>query len=140
MKKNNRPRYIRVGTYEISEVLPYVNHSPKKFIGALDGVTKEIEVKMDSQRYEVFKKKGTKCISCGIEGKYFALERSHGKANNPNKYHFNLYAKNKHGLEILLTKDHIHPVSKGGRNVLSNYQTMCEKCNSRKGDKIVCSK
>jgi len=34
-----------------------------------------------------------------------------------------------------LTIDHIHPVFKGGNNVLSNLTTACRKCNSRKGIK-----
>ena len=139
ISKKNRPRYIRIGTFGITEILPYVGHLSKKLQGVINGETKEVSVSMTSQRYEVFKKKGIKCVSCGIKGEYFALERSHGTANNPNKYHLNLYAKNKHGAEILLTKDHIFPVSKGGKNEMSNYQTMCEKCNSRKGNKVICS-
>lgn len=33
-----------------------------------------------------------------------------------------------------LTLDHIVPLSQGGGNKLSNLQTMCESCNSAKGD------
>lgn len=33
-----------------------------------------------------------------------------------------------------LTLDHIVPMSQGGGNKLSNLQTMCEACNSAKGD------
>jgi hypothetical protein len=32
-----------------------------------------------------------------------------------------------------LTVDHIHPVALGGTNELSNLQTLCRTCNSRKG-------
>lgn len=32
-----------------------------------------------------------------------------------------------------LTVDHIHPVALGGTNDLSNLQTLCRPCNSRKG-------
>lgn len=32
-----------------------------------------------------------------------------------------------------LTIDHIVPKSKGGGNELSNYQTLCGKCNNKKG-------
>ena len=35
-----------------------------------------------------------------------------------------------------LTVDHIHPWSKGGLTKLSNLQTLCEPCNSRKKDRI----
>ena len=40
----------------------------------------------------------------------------------------------KNGEEVLFTKDHIIPKSKGGKNHISNYQTMCEPCNSEKGN------
>jgi 5-methylcytosine-specific restriction endonuclease McrA len=52
------------------------------------------------------------------------------------EYHFNLYAVNEYGDKILMTKDHIHPKSKGGRNHISNYQTMCYPCNQDKSNKI----
>lgn len=46
--------------------------------------------------------------------------------------HFNLYAE-KDGESRLMTKDHIIPKSKGGKNHLDNLQTMCDHCNSKKG-------
>ena len=36
---------------------------------------------------------------------------------------------------ILFTKDHILPRSKGGKNWLQNYQTMCYNCNQEKADR-----
>ena len=53
-----------------------------------------------------------------------------------NSYHFNLYAIGENGNWILMTKDHITPKSRGGRDHLSNLQTMCDQCNNRKGDTI----
>ena len=35
-----------------------------------------------------------------------------------------------------LAVDHIHPWSKGGADVMENYQTLCVACNTRKGDSI----
>jgi len=59
-----------------------------------------------SVRYEVLKRAGTKCESCGVDIKQRALE-----------------------------VDHIHPVSKGGKNELANYQALCYVCNSQKSNK-----
>jgi len=38
------------------------------------------------------------------------------------------------GREVLMTHDHIVPRSKGGKNHISNVQTMCAPCNSKKGN------
>ena len=121
MKKKS---YIRKETYSIEEVLPFIGKHKKDYDGDL--------IKMDSQRYELFSKKGCKCVVCGLEGKYFAKERD----RKCQTYHFNLYGINEQGEEIMLTKDHIIPKSKGGANHISNYQTMCIVCNYAKGNKI----
>lgn len=89
-------------------------------------------IKGNSQRYQTFFTKGTKCICCGIEGRYFAKE----KVGCDKSYHLNLYAIDKNGEEVLMTKDHILPKSKGGRDHISNYQPMCVKCNKAKGSNI----
>jgi len=87
-------------------------------------------VKVTSQRYEVFKN-SIKCVKCGIEGKFLAIE----KANDDiKKYHINMYGIDENGNEVLMTKDHIIPKSKGGTNSQDNYQTMCSRCNSIKGN------
>lgn len=59
-----------------------------------------------SIRYQVLKRAGTKCESCGIDNSKRAIE-----------------------------VDHIHPVSKGGKNELANYQALCYVCNSQKSNK-----
>lgn len=51
-------------------------------------------------------------------------------------YHLNLYAVDENGKEILMTKDHIIPKSKGGKDHISNYQTMCVRCNMTKGNNV----
>ncbi len=37
---------------------------------------------------------------------------------------------------LLLEIDHIMPISKGGITEMSNLQTLCWKCNRKKGTKI----
>lgn len=93
-----------------------------------DGIT----VKMESQRYQVFFEHGTDCVKCGLKGAYFWLEQC--KGNPGSAWHFNLYGVRDDGTEILMTKDHIVPKSKGGKNHLSNYQPMCARCNATKGN------
>lgn len=95
-------------------------------IGLFDGDF----IKMDSERYILFKQKGITCVSCGIQGFHFVKERPKGQK----KYHFNLYAMSPEGYELLMTKDHIIPRSKGGKNNLSNYQPMCTVCNMKKSN------
>lgn len=88
------------------------------------------KIKGNSQRFQTFFTKGLKCACCGIEGKYFGKEKDFNAA----RYHLNLYALDESGNEVLMTKDHIIPRSKGGASELYNYQTMCVKCNIAKGN------
>lgn len=98
-------------------------------------IVDNITVNMRSQRYQVFFKHGIDCVCCGLKGKYFWLEQN--KYQQGMTYHFNLYGIDDDGNEVQLTKDHIIPKSKGGKNYVDNYQTMCDRCNMNKADKIV---
>ncbi len=62
----------------------------------------------DSMRYDVLKRDGFRCVLCGMSSKDGAV----------------------------LHVDHIIPVSKGGKSVMSNLRTLCEKCNIGKSNKI----
>ena len=88
-------------------------------------------VNTDSQRLMMFKVKGMTCVKCGLTGKHFIKER----AKQHNSYHFNLYAIDAEGDEVLMTKDHIVPRKLGGADVMTNYQPMCCICNHAKGSK-----
>jgi 5-methylcytosine-specific restriction endonuclease McrA len=128
MNKNNN--YTRVGVVSLGILSTLKNRKKKNEYIELFGVS----VKTTSQRYAVFQK-NIACCKCGIKGKFLAVEKnvpSHISSN----YHFNLYAVDDDGNEVLMTKDHIHPKSKGGKNILDNYQTMCQKCNIEKGNTI----
>lgn len=128
-------QYKRIGQYTLAEVLPFVELSNRN-----DKVKRDYDghmVKMGSQRYQLFATKGVTCVECGIEGIYFGLERIDNKNQNMERisYHFNLYGL-RNGKEVLITKDHIVPKSKGGKNHLINYQVMCFDCNLEKADTL----
>ena len=90
-------------------------------------------VKMNSLRYKVFER-NQKCVKCGLRGEVFILEKGLYDYSNP-RYHFNLYARTPEGL-MLMTKDHIKPISAGGKNDLWNLQTMCSFHNAEKADRL----
>lgn len=118
-----------VGAYE-----PFVGTDGKTHVRKAKKyqVINGVNVKLSSERYDVFKKSLT-CCKCGITGRYFAIECTDLK--NTSNYHLNLYGIDENNQEVLMTKDHIQPKSKGGRNRQGNYQTMCVKCNGEKGNK-----
>lgn len=146
----------RVAVYPIEAVLPFVftrevrhrlvtagyDYSSEQWKAAgsrkypilVKNRVRLVRIPMGSHRYELFATKGIRCVQCGVTGVFFALER--GLKNAPGKYHFNLYGFDAKGREVLITKDHVVPRAKGGKNTLSNYQTMCQVCNQRKGDKL----
>jgi 5-methylcytosine-specific restriction endonuclease McrA len=62
---------------------------------------------MPAIRWQVFQRDGWKCVACG-----------RGSQN-----------------DVILQVDHIIPRSKGGKDSLSNYQTLCHLCNIGKSNK-----
>lgn len=85
------------------------------------------DVYTHSLRYMTFYQKGCKCVACGKEGTHFTLDAGDGKDT---RRHFNLRAED----GTLMTRDHILPKSKGGRDHICNMQTMCVDCNKAKGN------
>lgn len=115
--------------YTLSEVLEYVTEEPVSRV--YDG----FDVWMDSLRYLVFAQ-GHHCVKCGVEGTVFLLQRD-TKAQDLTRAHFNLFARLSDGSLVLMTKDHIHPKSKGGKDRLDNLRTMCLPCNQIKGSDVL---
>jgi len=144
-------RYERRGIFNLEEILPLIG-------GTID-VPGTGVVHLKAHRYRLMvQTPGLGCVECGLQGIYFALERAIHRIAKQAKgvrggytftykvmtdaeWHFNLYAMREDGVEdgveVLMTKDHIVPKSKGGRNEMWNYQLMCQKCNSRKGNRIL---
>lgn len=61
----------------------------------------------DSLRYDVLRRDGFRCVICGASAEE----------------------------GVTLHVDHIIPIAKGGKSVLNNLQTLCERCNLGKSDK-----
>ena len=93
-------------------------------------------VYMDSLRYHTFLNSGVICVGCGLKATFFGLETTQDNLEASDHFHFNLYGIDKDEDEVLFTKDHIFPKSRGGSNHISNLQTMCAVCNTKKGSKI----
>lgn len=69
-----------------------------------------------------------------IKGSIFYKERGLGKNGQPQDcgFHFNLYAVNENGEEVMMTKDHIVAKSRGGKDSFKNYISACKSCNEEK--------
>lgn len=110
---------------EILSILPRKKHAFK-----ING--QEFVVKTCSLRLKVFQR-SLQCIACGILGCVFKLQKQANRNESP---HLNLYGLKKTDVGdewVLITKDHIRPRSKGGKDRLDNLQTMCIICNEKKG-------
>lgn len=112
------------------ELLPFI--AQDKSCANAKRMYDQYRVNMWSLRFHTFKK-SIRCRNCGIEGKFFALERPVNHTEE--QYHFNMYAVLENGQELLMTKDHIVPKSKGGKDHIDNMQTMCKVCNELKSNR-----
>lgn len=119
-------KYERKKVYRIDETLSNLKISQSRFVkfADFDGDL----IKPYSLRYKTFAK-STVCARCGLKASFFAKER----IEKDGRYHLNLYGV-KDGVEILFTRDHIIPKSRGGSESLENMQTMCCVCNNEKGN------
>lgn len=89
----------------------------------------DVEVAV-SQNLLLFTTTSQTCPTCGLEGSFWALQRS---GNRP--FHLNLWGLDEELKPRLFTKDHVVPRSKGGPDEMSNYRTMCMRCNNKRGNK-----
>lgn len=84
-------------------------------------------------RLQCFLHHGSRCARCGLEATFFALERVESRGFSG--WTLNLYGR-REGRDVYFTKDHVIPRLHGGPDELSNYQTLCWPCNSRKGSSL----
>ena len=88
--------------------------------------------------YKISGKNEIRCPFCGTKASHFRLVRDMSQTNAVN-YHFHLYGfvKTKDGTVYMpFNIDHILPKSKGGWNIISNFQATCVACNTKKGANI----
>lgn len=83
-----------------------------------------------SMTLRTFMKYGVVCAKCGTKARYFTLYK------DKQHYFLQLFSCDEEGNEVLMTKDHIVPRSKGGANDIRNYQPMCAICNTKKGNRF----
>lgn len=92
------------------------------------------DLKDSIKRVEIIKelllRDGFNCKGCNISSSHFAM----GK-DNAERWHLDLYGLDSNQNEHMFTIDHIHPKSKGGKNIIENYQLLCKVCNEKKGNK-----
>ena len=89
-----------------------------------------ILINLNEERLACFRRNGFTCHECKRSASLLALEYIESKSYSG--YSLNLYSDD----GAYFTKDHIIPKSLGGKDSLDNYQTMCWKCNAKKGSRI----
>lgn len=124
---------ITLQEYGVDEILDHVTigfhcDGIKRRPFTVNDITYSVNV--GSLRLQTFKQ-NRKCVKCGVEGTVMRLELF--VRSDPMTPHFNLYHVREDGYSILMTRDHIIPVAKEGKDHLSNLQTMCCICNTEKG-------
>lgn len=118
-----QPKYERIGTLPIGDVVPLIKDKEVNRIEAFG-----YQVKTAGLRLATFAYKGTTCSCCQLEASFFAVESN----NNAQSFHLNLWGVDQNGNEILFTHDHTLARGLGGKDHLSNCTTMCYNCNQKK--------
>lgn len=75
----------------------------------------EAEGTFTTAEWEALRKRYTRCPDCGRRWSEIPVLK---------------------GKKTAITRDHVIPIAKGGRNDISNLRPLCYSCNSRKGDRV----
>jgi len=119
MAKKKKKRNL-IGRWPLSVVMC----EDKQIVLEHNNITYKIN--NDKLRLQNFRSNGWKCKGCGRKATCVKITCT-GEA-----IHLDLYDDN----NLLFTHDHIKPTSRGGANTIENSQTLCEKCNSIKSNKL----
>lgn len=127
--------YERFGTVTVEEIISKANARTEEEVAAGTRIVVLGQlVSVGGLRLQTFIQKGLVCSCCGLEGRYFAVERHKSRKDKECRYHVNLWGVHpRTGVEVLFTHDHTLSRANGGEDSLSNTTTMCAPCNSKKG-------
>jgi len=132
--------YLVFKEYSVTEMVEMFNGKDKINIEYTDGDGNKQSVEINKDKYRMRNIiKHRKCVNCGRSGNVFRLEQHMNQRRDQKKEHckphINLYCRTKRNI-VLMTSDHIIPVSEGGNNNSVNIQMMCSICNSMKDSRI----
>lgn len=131
----SRCNLVRTKTYPIELIFNFIGENPvnsdKKFDNKLPGnyYIDEEGNRCKLRRARIFFEIGIDCVKCSTKAQFFALETWPDKS-----VHFELYGVDDAGDDVLMTIDHIHAKSNGGKDHIDNYQPMCKCCNEIKSN------
>lgn len=136
--KTNSGKFITNGVWFYDELHHFIGSTPRRRRGngrkkfRLETPHGDYLINLHSPRLQCFKR-NPKCAYCHRVGALWFLQ----KQSTDTEWHLNLYALETNDTLVLMTRDHIFPVSRGGVNAPSNSATACEPCNKKKGAAIL---
>lgn len=119
----NKTYIFKDEVYSVHKIYDLI-HSEESHV-----VLQDAKVKVEGLRLKSFTR-NEPCVSCNRQGVQFRIATS--RYSRKKDWYLTLWSED----GIQMTKDHIVPSSKGGANHLGNIQTMCTKCNSKKGSTV----
>lgn len=136
--KTNSGKFITNGVWFYDELHHFIGSTKKGGKGRgkrrkfrLETPHGEYLINLHSPRLKCFKR-DPKCAYCNRVGVLWLLQ----KQPTDTEWCLNLYAIEPNDRLVLMTRDHVFPVSLGGANALFNAATACEPCNKKKGAEV----